>query len=213
MEEEEKEKFIFNLRKCYSLYFKYGSSSGKKVDKFHRYIKAQLETIISNRGLNQKYSIMLEQKIPSINSSGEKKCDIVMYKHGSPYIIFPVKLVMTNYNQNKNNSWENLTGECMHLYWKNENLKIIPINVFMSNMPYRNKEKKIKKFEKMEYKYIENYEYLKQKNIVYDLINYIVLVEHDCDVGDVYDSCPNLIGFHDKTPYRDLSKILNELIV
>ena len=86
-----------------------------------------------------------------------------MYKNENPHTVFPVKLVMTNYKQNKNNTWENLTGECCHLRWKNKNLNIIPINVFMSKMPYLKKDKTIKHFEEMEYRYIENYEILKKK--------------------------------------------------
>lgn len=65
-----------------------------------------------------------------INSSGYKKCDIVILKNNKPYIIFPVKIIKSNYKQNKNNSWENLTGEIMQLLWANPNIKIIPINIF-----------------------------------------------------------------------------------
>ena len=208
-----KDVFISNVRECYTLYFKHGARSSKKVDNFHRNIKIMLEKLICDNELETVYSVRLEQNVKSFNSSGKKKCDIVVYKYENPHIVFPVKLVMTNYKQNKNNTWENLTGECMHLHWKNEDLNIIPMNVFMSKMPYLKKDKTIKHFEEMEYRYIENYEILKQKNIVYDLINYIVLVEHDCGIGDTYDNCPNLIGFHDNTPYRDLSEILKDLII
>ena len=43
---------------------------------------------------------------------------------------------MTNYKQNKNNSWENLTGELSQLKWANPDLHLIPINIIFNQTPY-----------------------------------------------------------------------------
>jgi len=39
---------------------------------------------------------------------------------------------MSNYKQNKNNGWENLTGELVHIKWSSPDVHIIPINIYMN---------------------------------------------------------------------------------
>lgn len=105
------------IARAYELYMTNGARSSKKVDCFHNHIKCELEKIFKN----SKYSVKLEQNVPSTNASNKKKCDIVVYEMNTPMIVFPVKMIMTNYKQNRNNSWENLTGELTHLkcaHWR-----------------------------------------------------------------------------------------------
>ena len=97
-------------------------STSENLTKFAYYAYPECNKHINN---NPNYKVYLEQNIPSINSSNKKRCDIVVYKNKEPYLIFPTKIIMTNYKQNKNNSWENLTGELMHLKWANKNINII----------------------------------------------------------------------------------------
>jgi hypothetical protein len=82
---------------------------------------------------------------------------------------------MTNYKQKKNNMWENLTGELSHIKWCNKNIKIIPINIFMNKTPYLKTDKKIKKFEQITKKDIDIYNILIEKELCYDIINYIFI--------------------------------------
>ena len=144
---------------------------------------------------------------------GRKKCDIVVLKNNIPYIIFPVKIIMTNYNQNKNNYWENLTGELIHLKWANPEIKIIPINIFMNKTPYLSNNKIIKKFENISYKNLINYNILVEKNICCDIINYIIDVEHINNINDMFVNLPHIIGFNENTKYRSFEKILENLLV
>ncbi len=203
--------FITKLLNAYELYFTHGARSSKKVDYFHNYIKNQVEKLFKEEN---GYEVKLEQNVASINSSRKKKCDIVVNKNNIPYIVFPVKIIMTNYKQNKNNSWENLTGELMHLKWaeENTNLHLIPINIFMDKTPYLKKDKLISKYEKITYNDIENYNVLKKKNIVYDNINYILQVNHACEIGERFCKMPTIIQFNKNTNYRTFSEILEGLV-
>ena len=135
--ESEKDLFIKEMNIVYELYIKYGCRSNKNVNYFHNFIKNELEKIF----IKPLYEIKLEYNIKSSNSLGKKKCDIVILKHTIPYIIFPVKIIKSNYKQNKNNGWENLTGELQHLKWSNDDIYIIPINIFMNKTPYLNEKK------------------------------------------------------------------------
>ena len=200
--------FINMIYKCFDKYIKYGSRSSKKVDILHNFIKNEIEKIISDQ-----YSVKLEQDIKSLNSSGKKRCDIVIYQNDKECVILPVKFIMSNYNQNKNNSWENLTGELIHLKWANENIKIIPINIIFNKIPYLDNTKKIKKFENITYNDIfKIMETLKNKNITYDNINYILDVEQNCNINEQYNKCPHIIKFNINTQYRTFNKIFSEII-
>jgi hypothetical protein len=132
-------------------------------------------------------------------------------KFGEPYIIFPVKIIKSNYKQNKNNGWENLTGELLHLKWSNDNLHIIPINIFMNKTPYLNNKSIIETFENITFNDIKNYNILNEKNIAFDIINYIILVEPNNKIDEKFENIPTVLGFDENTPYRNLSEIVGEL--
>ena len=205
----EGKKLLNCLVETYGLYMKHGARSSKKVNCFHEYIKTQIESIFP---YSNGYKVNLEKDIISLNSSNKKKCDVVLYKHDKPYIIFPIKIIMSNYKQNKNNNWENLTGELTHLKWRNNDIHIVPINIYMGTTPYLQTNKLIKTFEKITYKDISQYEYLKTKNLAYDVINYIIDVNHNCKVGEKFDKIPTITGFNHLTKYRSFNDILQSLV-
>lgn len=199
---------LYKLNKVYELYFKHGSRSDKKVNYFHNFIKNIINKHINN---NPNYKVYLEQNIPSINSSNKKRCDIVVYKNKEPYIIFPTKIIMTNYKQNKNNSWENLTGELMHLKWANKNINIIPINIFIDKTPYLDKNNIIKKIELISKIDIDHYDILIKNNIAYDILNYIIEVKHFNQINEIYNTTPMFIKY--KYQYKSLNNLLKTLII
>lgn len=208
---KEEKQFIDIINNTYSKYFEYGPKSSKKVDYFHSSIKDILEKYFTNKN---GFDIKLEYNVTSCNCSKKKKCDIVILKNKKPYIIFPVKIIMTNYKQNKYNYWETLTGELTHLKWaaanKNENIYIIPINIYMNRTPYLNKDKIITKFENITTSDIENYNELIKHNLCYDIINYIVEVEHKKETGEKFNEINPIKNFI--TPYRELNSILSKLL-
>lgn len=204
-------KLISIIYNTYNLYLINGSKSQKKVNYFHNKIKDELELLFINNN-NNIYKIKLEHNIPSLNASGKKKCDIIVFKNNNPFIIFPVKIIMSNYKQNKNNSWENLTGELIHIKWLNQDVNLIPINIFMNKTPYLDNKKIIKKFENITYNDIKNYDILKEKNICYDVINYIIDIEHNNYINEYFTNLPNIIGFNKNTKFRSFESILKNLI-
>ena len=90
--------FIDNIKETIRLYIKDGARSNSNVDYFHNCIKKHLLNLLHNK---PNYSVELEYCVKSTNSSGLKKCDIVILKNNTPYIVFPVKIIKTNYKQNK----------------------------------------------------------------------------------------------------------------
>jgi hypothetical protein len=186
----------------------HGARSTKKVDHFHGCIRNIILQLIHGK---PEYDVKLEHPVPSTNSSGSKRCDIVVLKNNIPFIVFPVKIISSSYMKNQNNYWESLTGELTHLMWENENLNIIPINIFMNKTPLISGNK-IKGFETITFDDIKTYNTLITKKIAYDVMNYIMVVEHQNNIGDNYDKIPNIIGFDVNTPFRELSVILEHLL-
>ena len=201
-------KILINIiNESFLAYLTSGSRSNKKTLILHNGLKEMIEKQLP------EYNVAIEQNIESVNAGGQKSCDIVAYKNDIPHFIFPVKFIMTNYYQNKNNNWENLTGELFHLKKKNKNIKIIPINIIFNNLPYCKKSSCISKFEYItynkSYKITEN---LVEWGLASDIINYIIDVEQICQIGEKYDKPPKIIGFNLDTPYRRFDNILRPII-
>lgn len=211
---DEEKKFLDEIEKTIKKYFTHGPRSPLKMADFHKFIAETVLQIINelNQTPSNKYEYKLEMNVQSINSSGNKRCDIVILKNGKPNIIFPVKFPITNYKQNRNNSWENLTGEVNHLKWANDNLHILPINILCHQTPYLTDGKKIKYFETITDDDIKNYKYLIRQNLCPDIINYIVDIEHSKSIGEEYNEIKSVNGFNEKTKYRPLKDILKDLI-
>lgn len=194
-------------------YYKYGARSTKKVNCLHRLLVEWLRRSCAKSAKNdgEGWTFELEKIIPSCNTNGEKRCDIVALYNGEPSIVFPVKFVMSNYYQNKNNGWETLTGECMHLRWANQHLRIVPINIIFSKVPYLDKSAIVKKWEDITYeKSFKIINALKANGIAYDDICYIIDVEHTTSIGEPYKKMPRILGFSTGTPYRQFPSHLWE---
>jgi len=165
---DEIEEWKNTITETAKLYMKHGARSSAKVNHFHGFIKNKILQLIRDK---PEYRVELEHQVAATNSSGSKKCDIVVLKNNIPYIVLPVKIISSSYKKNKNNSWENLTGELQQLRWaNNENLHIIPINIFMNKTPMLDAHKKIKNFETITFDDIKIYNILMTKHIAYDLI-------------------------------------------
>ena len=237
-----------------------GSCNASGVKKCDIVIMKMISEVEGSENLYSKDKTELKKICEGLNippsKKGEGKDGIIkrinIAKHYEPYIVFPVKFVMTNYSQNKNNNWENLLGEVtqlnIHKWNNNKDIITIPINFLFSKIPYLKKDKTIKSFEDISYEkslkitetltkpfytpeHKECIEHLKElltledipeevkaKNrlliekktyLCKDIINYIIDVEQKCVIGDKYDTCPEIIGFNESTPYRDFKDILS----
>jgi len=200
--------FLEIVRKIWDTYKKHGARSKKKTDCCHDAFRDFIEEKFFKKEYG--YEVKTEVEVKSNNLTGKKRCDVVVYKNDKLFLIIPVKMVMTNYKQNKANYFESLIGEVWSLMIANPGIKIVPLNIFFSDTPYLSGNK-IKNFEKITFeKDIKNYD--KCKPLVYDVINYIFDVEHLCKKGETFDKIPINIKFSVDTPYRILDSIFGEIV-
>jgi hypothetical protein len=195
--------FIENINIVVQKYIQYGSRSTKKTECLHLFLAQSMKPY-----LDDTFEIKFEDNIKSANLSGYKRCDITVYHKNELKYIFPVKFVMSNYSQNKNNYWEQITGETKHLKEENKKIQIIPINIIFNYVPYLTKNNIIKKFEKItldnSYK---NYELLKKWGLCSHLITYILDVKHKNKIGEKYTNSPDILMFSQETPFIKFSSI------
>jgi len=198
--------------------------SSKIVDLIHTYISRKVTEILPD---NDLYSCKLEKKVVSVNSSGFKRCDIVVYKNNNPYIILPFKLIRTSYAKNRNNYLENLTGELVLLISAAQRagreLYIVPINIIFDTIVDRDRNNVIRHIEKINYdNTFKIYEELSSINItnngitsplVYDSISYILNVQDsNLVVGSVWNGVVVPVSLDASTPYRSWEEILMNLL-
>ena len=213
--------FIEIVHEMWDVYMRHGARSSEKTKYFHGFLQKYLEENIFKE--DDGYEVFMERPVESYNLTGKKNSDIVVYKDGSVLLVIPIKMIMSNYKQNKSNYFENLTGELMHLVLKNPGLKIVPLNIYFTDTPYlTNSDKKIAKFEKITYENdLKNYDMMKKwrvslgeecRPLVYDVINYIFDVEHVCKRGEVFDRVPINIRFNADTPFRSFESIFKDIV-
>jgi hypothetical protein len=117
----EYKKIIMNgIHECIKSYFVNGCRSSKKSDLLNNMIVKCIMNFFENKNIDKsEYHIHTEYVIPSKNFSGIKKCDVVLVYRDN-YHIFPLKFIMSSYIKNRNNYFENLTGEVSHIRWANK---------------------------------------------------------------------------------------------
>jgi hypothetical protein len=112
---------------------------------------------------------------------------------------------MTSYLKNRNNYFENITGEVYLLKQANPDLKIVPINFILDKIPNLTNDKKIKNFEMITHENSFNvYSTLIKSGIIYDIYNVVIKTEHSCQIGDKYDQPPLITGVIENKSLYDI---------
>lgn len=201
-DDDEKKDFLDMIRKSYTAYIEKTSRSTKKINIIHSFFVNKMSMLLKNTN----YTVKTECKISSENYSKNKKCDIVIFDvDNKPRVIFCIKFIMSSYYKNRNNYYENLTGEVCHLRWSNPDISIIPINISFNSLPVLDKNGKIKAYESVYYdSSFGMYDNLVKRNIINYNASYIIDVEYKDIVGDKLVNIPKIID----TSYITIKDIL-----
>jgi len=203
------------LSRMFSAYFQHGPRSSKKTDILNELVVNSIECVIRESNAVESgdiekpiYEIKMECDIPSDNFSKKKRCDVVVFKNGVLFMAFPLKFIMTSYSKNKNNYYENITGEVLHLRWANPDIHIVPINIILDKIPNlaeTDKEKRIKNFEIITHENSLNvYHQLVKNNIIDAIYNVVVITEPCCVVGEKYTKMPTIIELNENRPLAEI---------
>lgn len=196
---------LTGISECFDLYMSNGSRSSKKTDRLNELIKNSIQVVIDTLQNKDEYSVVFEHNIPSENYSKQKRCDVVVLYNQTPYAVLPLKFIMTSYMKNRNNYYENMTGEVMHLRWANPTLKIVPVNIIIDKIPNLDNEKKIKNFEIIDpVNSLGVYNNLVNHNIVNNIYNVVLTTTHECQIGEDYNKKPVINELKENLPFYNV---------
>ncbi len=137
------------LKSSIESYLKYGERSNQKLKILHSYIACAIYKKIKEKGNISHITIKSlpgrEDRIPGIFY--DKNVDISIRYKRKVYGIASVKFVMSNYQQNENNYFESLIGECMNLKAQHPERHFWYILFTFDKIPYFNKSHKITRFD------------------------------------------------------------------
>ena len=161
------EKFLKCLEQSFLKYLEKGAKGVRGTGKLkilHPHIARDLGNI-----LGAKYQIFsLDEKNGKEKIIRgrymDKRVDIAVIKGEKPVTGIGIKFIMSNYRQNSNNYFENMLGETANI--RTNNILYFQIVICFVRSPYfykeENKEKVIKKFEKINLSHLEKYQILSQ---------------------------------------------------
>lgn len=199
--------FQNGIKETIDTYMAHGPRSSKKTDRLNQTIIDIITRVLDDKGCREKYEIRCECNVKSLNQSGKKSCDIVVFKDSVPYIVLPLKFIMSSYQKNANNYWENLTGEVTHLMWANEDigLKIVPINIIADKIPMLDNNGVIKRWENITHdNSFAVYQSLVTRHLAYQVFNAVLHVDYTCNIGEKYDCVPIIKSISENVSLYDV---------
>jgi hypothetical protein len=151
-------------------YYLHGSRSSKKVDFIHFFICCLIKQKVKQIAPDL-YPLMsfMSQPTKEARVKGllyDKDVDIcVRYKRKNIGIV-SVKFITSNYNQNSNNYFESLLGECINLKSVNGNSRVFWFSLFtFKDIPYYNKSNEIISYEQFNASKVGKYKILFEESL------------------------------------------------
>jgi len=161
--------FLDVIKASFMKYLEYGARSNEKLKILHGAISDDLMVRIKKANtMDDTYSINslghgLGQEKKISGRYMDKAIDITINKNGEPAAGIGVKFVMSNYQQNSNNYFENMLGETANI--RCADMPYFQILIIPDIMPYFDKENKITKWERVNKYNLEKYIILSQDNV------------------------------------------------
>jgi len=155
--------FLAVLKKSFINYLHTGARSNKKLEVLHGAISEDLNERLGDK----KYSVYSlgfkgnkERKIKG--RYVDKTVDITVTEDDNPIAGIAVKYVMSNYQQNSNNYFENMLGETANI--RSAQIPYFQIFVIPDSVPYFKKGGEISKSEKINEHNLKKYIVLSKDN-------------------------------------------------
>lgn len=152
------------IQESIKAYMNSHSRSNKKLIILHKYIS---NCILQN--LNSDFTVhsLPDKEINVVGRYNNKKVDICIKNNGNPCGIVSVKFIMSNYQQNANNYFENCCGEMLNLH---KNVKTMYVMIIFDDIPYYNNLHEIKSYYNIQKPDILRYEKLVEDQYINSLI-------------------------------------------
>jgi hypothetical protein len=136
------------IEKSFINYKTFGSRSNERIKVLHGCVADEISEMLSNNfSIYSLHCDKNKSKEKKINGAFYKKnVDIAIEKSEKVLSVVSVKTIFTNYNQNKNNYFENFLGECINI--KLAKINFYQLNIFRKNIVYNDKNGNFLRYEK-----------------------------------------------------------------
>lgn len=206
---EYKKELLQSIAISHNNYFLYGPRSTKKIEPIHQTIAQHLydnKLNVHSKGIGDNKEIKVPGKLYN------KNCDITIYDNNmKPAEVIELKFITTNYKQNANNYFESLLGATSNL--QRNNIKVSQFIILPQQLPYLDKNSRIKKLEIITNSDVDKYRKLMDDSsdsstptnlcfILLDLWNNTIISDHINN----YDYTNNNIVINDHNNNINLSK-------
>ena len=148
-------RFLDAIQDAYQAYLEHGPRSNKKLKILHGWIIKEIGNV-----LGDKYAISGLTLDSSSEKSVEgmyypKRVDLLVARDDQHLGVISIKFVQSNYNQNKNNYFEQQLGETANL--RSNDIVFGHVIIFTEPIPYYKRDKSIDRFEHISDEVIERY--------------------------------------------------------
>ncbi len=157
--------FLDKVKESFRLYLSTGSRSNEKLKPIHSFISDSLKTKLNDPELTF-CSLRPGQRGGEMSIAGrymDKNVDIAVCKGNVVLAAIGFKFVMSNYQQNSNNYFENMLGETANI--RCNNIPYFQVLVLLKELPYYNKNNKIIRVEHINEHNLRKYIKLSEDNI------------------------------------------------
>lgn len=149
------DRFLSAVQETYQAYLQHGPRSNKKLKILHGWMMKEISEMLSD-----EYTISGLTLDSSSEKSVEgmyypKKVDILVARNGQHLGVISIKFVQSNYNQNKNNYFEQQLGETANL--RSNDIVFGHMIVFTEPIPYYKRDKSHDRDEHVTNEVIERY--------------------------------------------------------
>jgi hypothetical protein len=139
------------IRRCVRCYFEKGPRSPSKLRPLHNFVNQCVSDLLPDYEVVSYVEDQDGGKEETVQGLfNAKKVDVAVKRRSDASIrgVVSVKFVMSNYNQNSNNYFESMLGECQNLKLLNPGLVFWYFFVVLETVPYFDKNGSVKRWEK-----------------------------------------------------------------
>lgn len=196
--------FLDKIKESFRLYLVTGPRSNEKLKPVHSFIADALKEELNDPEVTC-CSLRPGQCGGEKSIAGrymDKNVDIAVCKGGDVLAAIGFKFVMSNYQQNSNNYFENMLGETANI--RCNNIPYFQVLVLLKELPYYNKDNKITKVEHINKHNLHKYIKLSEDNIETFLhaptktLLYVIRLSEDLDKEVITDKQKYNEFFKDK---------------
>ncbi len=148
-------RFLNAIQDTYQAYLQHGPHSNEKLKFLHGWFIAEIRNTLGDEYTISGMTLASSSEKRVEGMYYPKKVDLLVARDNQHLGVISIKFVQSNYNQNKNNYFEQQLGETANL--RSNDIIFGHVIIFTEPIPYYKRDKSIYRFEHVSDEVIERY--------------------------------------------------------